>query len=151
MDRKTIDFISSILPKGRTVYYGFPDQYALLLLEHFVGEDGHVISELKKTHFSPLLKKPAVKRVLENLGGGRLTKWDLLTGWSHKLEAYRLTLGTWPDLDEKSNYNWDQLTRRGWNLVLQLNFSVTHNRELKETVPDWSDSIEDPNQYSNNK
>ena len=142
MDKDAVQLVLDALPKGRTVYYHFPDRYALLLLEHFVGEGGKSIAEIKQSPFASLLNKPSIKSVLSSLGGKHLNTWDLMKAWPQLQEGYRLTLGTWPELDEKPQLNWHQITRSGWNLVLQLNFSVSHNRILKGTVEDWKRPLE---------
>lgn len=142
MNRETINFIRSVLPKGRTVYYGFPDRYALLLLEYVIGEDECRIADLKKSVYSPLLNKPRLKSLLSNLGRSWIRSSDLINAWSTHPENYRLTLGTWPELTERPSQGWDQVTRWGWNLVLQLNFSTTHRRDLGGIVPDWKYNIQ---------
>lgn len=142
MDRETIQWLMQALPKGRTVYYHFPDRYALLLLEHFVGEEGKPITEIKSSPFASLLNKPTVKVILADLGGKHLRSWDLMKAWPQIQDGYRLTVGTWPELDEKPQPNWHQITRRGWNLVLQLNFSFSHNRILAKTVENWQRPLE---------
>ncbi|MDB2499446.1 MAG: hypothetical protein P8L44_15320 [Opitutales bacterium] len=142
MDKETIQLVRDALPEGRTVYYHFPDRYALLLLEQFVGESGKPISEIKNSPFASLLNKPCVKDVLAELGGKHLKAWDLRKAWPQIQDGYRLTLGTWPALDEKPQLNWHHITRSGWNLVLQLNFSLSHNRELQKTVGNWHRPLE---------
>jgi hypothetical protein len=136
MDKDAIQFVKNALPRGRTLYYDFPDRYALLLLEQAIG-DGMEISELKRSTFAKLLGRPRVKTLLAQLGGARVSRDDLLNSWPQQVEAYRLTLGTWPNLDAKLS-NWDQTTRRGWNLVLQLNFTMSHNRQVHELESGWA-------------
>lgn len=65
-----------------------------------------------------------------------------MKAWPQIQDGYRLTLGTWPALDEKPQLNWHQITRSGWNLVLQLNFSFSHNRELQKSVGNWQRPLE---------
>jgi hypothetical protein len=141
MDRDTIRFVFNALPKGRTLYYDFPDRYAVLLLKRLVGVTGMTVGQLKKTQFAPLLNKPVVKTILKELGGGNVTRDDLESAWPQDPYAYRLSLGTWPELDIKPQMNWHQVSRDGWNLVLQLNFSMTHNRKLQRMVTDWNDPL----------
>lgn len=138
MDSDTVILIKSALPQGRTVYYSFPDRHAFLLLENVIGENGVSIADLKKSKLAPLLNKKPVKDILATLGSGKIYKEDLKKWWPDKPEAFRLTLGTWPNLDDKPDLSWDQITRSGYNIVLQLNFSSAHKRRLKELVPDWN-------------
>lgn len=142
MEKETIEFIRSILPKGRTVFYNFPDRYALLLLEYAIGNDCISVSDLRKTCFSALLQKSLVKKILAKSGSGIIKADDLKEWWPARPEAFRLTLGTWPDLDSKPSQSIDQITRWGWNLVLQLNFASSHKRRLQKIVSDWKQLLE---------
>lgn len=139
MDRKAIEFILSVLPEGRRIFYDFPDRYALLLLRYAIGESGCGVRELKASRFAPLLRKPCVKNLMAKLGRSRIYSDDLLEAWPDNQEAYRLTMGTWPELGEKPGRRWAQVTRWGWSLVLQLNVTMSHRRDLEKTIPDWQD------------
>jgi hypothetical protein len=141
MNTETINFIRSVLPRGRTLFYSFPDRYALLLLEHAMNREEYSISRLKSSRFAPLLEKKIVKEILSRQGSGKLKPETLKEWWPSRPEVYRLTLGTWPELDEKPGKSWSQVTRWGWNLVLQLNFDSSHKRRLEELVPDWEDLV----------
>ncbi|MBN1515653.1 hypothetical protein JXA32_03685 [Candidatus Sumerlaeota bacterium] len=142
MQKETVQFIQSALPKGRTVFYSFPDRYALLLLQYIVGDSGKSVSALKRSGFAPLLNKNYTKQVLSTLSSDKLKSDDLQRFWPDSHEAFRLTLGSWPELDEKPRKSWDQTTRWGWNVVLQLNFASIHIRKLKELVADWKAPLE---------
>ncbi len=144
MDQDTISFVRSSLSQGRTVFYDFPDRYAFMLLEAAMREDEVEISSLKKGPFRSLLKKPIVRDFLGAHGRSVVRRKDLQSAWSGEVQAYRLTLGNWPRFEEKPDQRWDQITRRGWNLVLQLNFSMSHTRELEKFVPTWRDHIGTP-------
>ncbi len=133
-----------MLPQGRTIYYGFRDRYAPLLLEYAIGEAGCSIADLKTSALAPLLQKSCVKSVLANLGSAWLRPTDLINAWPEEPYGYRLTLGTWPGLDSKPHTTWNQITRWGWNIVLQLNLATSHRRELGKLVSDWEEVIEDP-------
>jgi hypothetical protein len=87
MDAEAIQFVKSVLPEGRTVFYDFPDRYALLLLECALGRDGGDIGALKRSPLARLLSKPCVKEIIAELGGARLTTDDLLKGWPNRPEA----------------------------------------------------------------
>lgn len=142
MDLNTLKFVKNVLPKGRTLYYDFPDRYALILLKHIVGEEGCRVADIKKSSIAPLLNKECVKQILASSGDGLIFRDDIKKAWPADLFAFRLTLGSWPDLDEKPDPSWHQITRKGWNLVLQLNFAISHNRHLKKHVPDWNEFLE---------
>lgn len=142
MDKETIHFIRNTLHKGRSVYHHFADSHAFLLLENYVGEQGQTIQNIKESPFGTLLNKPSIKKVLFRMKGERLTSWELMNSWPQSRDGYRLTLGTWPDLDRRPDPRWDQITRKGWNLVLQLNFPISHNRILRQSVEDWQEPLE---------
>lgn len=144
MDRDSINFVRSALPEGRTVFREFPDRYAFMILAKVVGESGRRISELKNSRYGALLRKPSIKTYLSCFGDGLVRAPDLRAVWPNPSEAFRLTLGTWPDLDEKPSPRWSQVTRWGWNLVLQLNLKVSHVRGLAERVPRWQRMVEHP-------
>jgi hypothetical protein len=137
MDKESIQFVLDALPKGRTVFHSFPDHYAVQCLSRLVGDAGMTVAELKRSCFAPMLNRPAIKAVCSQAGDGRLTADSFAEAWPARPDAYRLTLSTWPGLDEKPDPNWHQITRPGWTLVLQLNFTVSHNRRLKCLVKDW--------------
>ena len=86
--------IVACLPRGRTVFYYFPDRYALLLLGYFVGE-GMSVREVKKSQFAGFLKKPLIKNALQRLGDRPLSLEFLESLWSTEPECYVLTLGRW--------------------------------------------------------
>lgn len=124
--------IIDCLPKGRTKFYYFKDRYALLLLSHFVRE-GMTIREIKKSRFSRLIQKPEVQKIIKNAGNGRLTADALRTAWPQTYHCYLLTLGVWGDRKEGARF-YNQTSRPGWNLVLQMNFSEQHNRPYYRTL-----------------
>ena len=137
MDKTSLDFVLSVLPEGRRVFYDFADRYALLLLGPALADGRRTIADLKNSQFAPLLEKPVVKELISELGRPWLADGDLLNAWPEKVDAYRLTLDSWPARTEKPRREWHQVTRQGWSLVLQLNFPVSHRRELSKTVEDW--------------
>ena len=139
MDREAIEFVIDALPRGRTIFYDFEDRFAVLILAHRLREGPLTIAELKDSHRAPLLDKPVVKERIALLGGGVITAADLLDCWPFSVDAYRLTLATWPDLTVKPNRSEHQVTRRGYSLVLQLNMPVSHRRSLEKKVGAWCD------------
>lgn len=110
-------------------FHYFKDRYALMLLSSLVGE-GRKIKELKSTEWSKLLSKPPVKEVLQNAGSQILTSSMLDAFWPQDGHCYLLTLGTWGGRQA----SYQQTSRPGWNLVIQLNFSSRHNRPYERLV-----------------
>jgi len=144
MERESINFVREILPEGRTVFYDFPDRYAFLLLEAYAREEGTSVANLKKSQFKSLLQKPSVKEFLSRFGDAYVRSSDFEEVWPDEIQPFRLTLGTWPALTRKPTQRWHQVTRWGWNLVLQLNTSVSHRRDLASIVPTWERLIPYP-------
>ncbi len=132
MDTKLAKEIIACLPKDRTLFYYHDDKYAALLLSYAIG-DAAPISEIKTTRFAKLLDRPLVKSVIAEKGDGVLSVRDLQSVCSENLEIYTLTLGLWPDAVDKY-WHWNQTSRKGTNLVLQLNFTGLHDQALREAL-----------------
>jgi hypothetical protein len=133
MDRALLDEITACLRQERTIFYYFRDRYALLLLQWAVGQ-GRSMRELRHSQFAGLLNKPTLRNWLSRMGKSRLEPADLDRVWGSPTQAYRVTMGQWPLESEKWSKGYHQTTRPGHNLVLQLNFSMSHNRELNAIV-----------------
>jgi hypothetical protein len=90
---------------------------------------------LKATRYGRLLAKPVVKEVLWRQGGGFVTPQVLSAAWPTQSECYVLTLDTWAgDGGRWPAWHYDQISRRGANLVPQLNFSRKHDRAYKRLI-----------------
>ena len=133
MDTATFSAIKKAFSQERSVFYYFRDRYALMLLARFVG-DGKRVDEVRRSQFGKLLQKPSVKALIARSGSRNLTGDVFESSWPAQPEAYVLTLGEWGDAED-----WDresfQMTRSGTNLVLQLNFSMKHDRECLKRRP----------------
>lgn len=122
--------IIDCLPRGRTRFYYFKDRYALLLLSLAARHAALTKSELRRSRFAQLLDKPLVKSALGGCGKDRLSSTVFEAHWPDSYECYLLTLDVWG-----SRYpRWDQTTRRGHNLVLQLNFSSEHDDQYRKLI-----------------
>jgi hypothetical protein len=121
MDDQQVEEIIACLPSERTLFQYFKDQYAVYLLKQYLGSNQEKdIHSIKKSRMNKLLEKPVVKDSLKNSGNGLLDAVQLENLWSAEAEQYVLTLGKW---GHKSTYDWNQTSRPGVNLVLQLNLS----------------------------
>lgn len=129
MKKEDAQEIIDCLPKGRTVFYYFKDRYAPLLLS-LAEEDTLSISALKKSPLARLLDKAIIKDLIAQCGDGTLSKDLLDNAWTLDYECYVLSLGLWDGRDQC----WGQTSRRGWNLVLQLNFSQQHDEQYRRLV-----------------
>ena len=121
MDDQQVEEIIACLPSERTLFHYFKDQYAVYLLKQYLGSNHEKdIHSIKKSRMNKLLEKPVVKDSLKNSGNGLLDTVQLENLWSAETEQYVLTLGKW---GHKNTYDWNQTSRPGVNLVLQLNLS----------------------------
>lgn len=129
MDKHQLNEIIDCLPKERTLFPYFKGRYALMLLQAVVGQ-GRQVKDLKTSGFAPLLDKPEVKQVLAQAGQGEVSAKFLENFWFGETYHFVLTLGSWGSGDHR----WEQTSRRGCNLVLQLNFSNQHDGMYRKMV-----------------
>ncbi len=129
MQRAELKEILQCLPRYKTRFYYFKDRYALLLLNLAVATETSK-KELKSTRFARLLEKDIVKTTLAQCRGRALTGDDFEAYWPARYECYYLTLGAWGS----KHWMWNQTSRRGYNLVLQLNFSSEHDEPYRKLV-----------------
>lgn len=134
MDRQTIDEIIACLQGERTVYRYYRDRYGFGLLRQLSRQGGGALSvaALKKSTYAPLLHKPRIKSALAQLSHDRIDEY-FLAAHDHDphQESFVLTLGTWGS-ERRWEWRRRQTSRRGLNLVLQLNFSSEHDRHYKK-------------------
>jgi len=143
MNKESAQEIIDYFQKDRMLFYYFKNRYALMLLSYFV-EHTEQISRIRKKRFGKLLQKPVIKNILKNAGKGLLTKAIINSMWPHHYECYRLSLTIWGDSDKEERF-YNQTSRSGVNLVLQLNFSEKHNREYYKLI---SPDKDHPFEYS---
>lgn len=129
MDEQQVEDIIACLPSERTLFHYFKDQYAVYLLQQYLHNTTNKdIHSIKKSRVRKLLDKPIVKDTLKNSGNGMLEPMQLENLWSAQTEQYILTLGKW---GHKNRYSWNQTSRPGVNLVLQLNLSNQFDKMFK--------------------
>lgn len=129
MEKHLMNEIIECLPKGRTKYFYHKDRYALMLLSYQIGQ-GMTVADLKKSHLKGLLQKPQVKKILAGLSDGFVEARSLENYWADDIKPFLLTLGRWGGYER----DWQQTTRRGYNLVVQLNFSNAHDSVYRDLV-----------------
>ena len=121
MDEQQAEEIIACLPSERTLFPYFKDQYAVYLLQQYLqNTESNDIQSIKQSRIKKLLDKPFLKETLKNSGNGMLESVQLEQLWPMQTEQYVLTLGRW---GHKKRYSWNQTSRPGVNLVLQLNLS----------------------------
>jgi len=130
MDKQLLKEVIDCLPKGRTKFFYFKDRYAAMLLADFVG-NGMSVGQVKQSAFAGLLQRPAVKQLVANSGNGVLTA-EMLRGVWEFPQPFLLTLAGWGGKDR----SWYQVSRPGYNLVLQMNFTASHDREYDKLTSD---------------
>lgn len=121
--------IIDCLPQGKTRFYYFKDRYALLLLSLFItGETSK--KALRRSRLGGLLDKAVVKEAIQLCSTSELRAETFESYWKDTYECYFLTLGRWG-----SKYGgWEQTSRAGYNLVLQLNFSSAHDEPYRRWI-----------------
>jgi len=127
MESKDVEEIIACLPQGRSLFHYFKDYYALQLLGWAVG-DGTTLERLRRGRFGPLLNKPLVRPLLARCGDGRLTTERVAGQWCEPSLPFLMTLGRW------RGGGWNQTSRPGWNLVLRLNFPLSHDRCFRKSL-----------------
>ncbi len=127
MQEALAEEIIACLPRGRTLFYYYPDRYAAYLLARHVG-DGMPIAAVKRGRYGRLLARPHIAELIGKSGDGVLRAADLEALWPDDDVCYRLTLTIWaPDLHRM----WHQTSRRGANLVLQLGFPAGEDARFR--------------------
>ena len=129
MNKNLANEIIQCLSKDRTLYCYYKDYYAVQLIKYYAG-NGIKVSQLKQSRFAKLLSKTSVRKILANCGNNLLLPQSFEPFWGTNLEYFSLTVDSWNGNED----NWSQTSRRGWNLVLQLNFSNQHNSQYHKLV-----------------
>ena len=123
--------IVACLPQGRTLFSYQRDQYAFMLLGYLLGT-GRSLPAIRKGQFAPLFDKPSVRTYFAQRGGLNATKSELECHYAPEASLWRLTLDQWGDV--QSDWRENQTSRKGYNLVLQLNFTGLHNAVFDREV-----------------
>jgi hypothetical protein len=141
LDIRLAEEILASLPGGGVPFRYFKDRYAVQLLAYAAAE-GRSLSELRRGRFRPLLQKPEVRRIL-GARGGRGVDWGFLDSYfPAPIEDYHLTFGLW---GTEGDWRWNQTSRPGINVVVQLNFPLAHDRAYRRYIEPREDH---PFEYS---
>jgi len=122
MESKLAKEIIACLPRGRSLFHYGKHGYAPLLLGYLV-EERVRISALRNSRYGKLLRTPRLKKLIAAHGKPVLEKGQLDAAYWHDTRPFVLTL----DLFDGRM----QTSRRGVNLVLQLNFNSQHDRAFQ--------------------
>ena len=126
MENQELDMVLDCLGSDRRTYHYFKDKYCLDLLDRVLAETSCgalTLSQLRRGRWAKLLHRPLLKPILAACGDGMLRREQLNTVWDSNAVAFNLTLGSWRQDDRY----WQQTSRKGSSLVLQLNFDRRHN------------------------
>ena len=128
MDRQTADEVVACLVGERTLFHYYRDRYSIGLLRHLSRRQPLSVAALKQSPYAPLLQKPRVKNILAATGSKHLDEFQLNRhDFDADQNAFVLTLDTWGS-ERHSEWRWNQTSRPGYNLVLQLNFCRRHDQ-----------------------
>ncbi len=136
MKKEILDEVIACFPEERTLFHYFKGQYAFFLLAYATKEKESV-SAIKRSQYQHLLNQQDIKRLLASLGNGKLKSELFEHAWKENSQVFVLTVDKFGD-SNRWNY---QTTRKGCNLVLQLNFSEKHNRSYHKLVRPEDDYV----------
>lgn len=129
MNKQQLDEVLYCLSEERQVYHYFKDKYCQFLLQQYITKSIK-IQDLKQGPWRHLCQKPTVKTWLSTLGQKHIEPDQIKSMWSQQLHHFTLTLGSWGgDCPE-----WQQTCRKGYNLVLQMNFTQSHDRRYQRMI-----------------
>ncbi len=109
------------------------DEFARTLLRLAKNRHGSERA-LRASPFARLLERPSIKRHRATLPPEAALDRALVSPEPHVDLQYRVTWGRWGSSDPTSWPNRDQTSRPGENLVMQLNFTRTHNRAYQKLL-----------------
>ena len=144
--------ILGALPEGRTLYYYYPGRFAVALAADEIGDARVPISELR-ARLPALLAHPVFKEALAKCGDGWVSAEQLRACWLPQTQPFLLTLAAWGSREHRPG--WNQTSRRGFNLVLRLDFSTGAMRQIKTVMgsdaEDFNFDIHPVNQPGNGR
>lgn len=121
--------VMECLPSGRTLFRYSKDDYAFQLLRILSAREGR-IHKLRRTPARKLLEKPAVKPHLAACSDGVLKPFSLPENqFAADSRCYRLSLDVWGG--DSKYWHWDQVSRNGASLVLQMNLNRSQSAKLR--------------------
>ena len=133
MELTTLKEIIAVLSGERRIFNYFPDRYALMLLSDYLGDRMIPIAELKQSPYSKLLNKVPVKKALAMAGNGKLSNKHLQMVWDYEKDlSFVMTLDRWGNGNKY--WRWNQMSRKGYHLVLQLNMATDHTQKYRRLI-----------------
>jgi len=136
MELQDLKEIIACLSGERTKFYYFRDRYALMLLKDYIqqkmGDKAMTINHLRQSPYANMLNKAPVKKVLAAAGNGMITAEMLEMIWDEKPLSFVTTLAQWGD--GKKYWKYNQMSRQGYHLVLQLNMATDHTQQFQKLM-----------------
>lgn len=132
-----IEFIQQTISSTPKPYNYYRDKYALQLLKYHV-KNQVKINELKSSRYQGLLGKQVVNDMIKACSHGVLYSEALQShyqnNWEEEGKGFNYTVSKWGEYVSHRNDSWNQTSRPGYNLVLQLNFDDWHNCKYHQLV-----------------
>lgn len=129
MKKPLLDEVRQYFDNERRTYTYFKDKHCVDTLKRFIG-DSKSVQSIRHSHCARFLQKPWIKAQLARVGQSVLTPAILDSWWRDDVYYFNQTFGEWGGEDAA----WQQTTRHGYNLVLQLNLTQSHNRDYERWV-----------------
>ncbi len=132
MDKQQIREALECLKDEKRVFSYAPGMFALHRLKEVVGKEPQKVSALRAAGAGRLLQAPAVRQFLRTVPDGvvRPAAFELLRPSGTKY--FRLRVTSWNG--GASGEPWGQTSRKGYNLVLQLNLGAEHLHEYRRLL-----------------
>ncbi len=121
--------------KKRRLFHYAPDHYAIYLLGRWLSRGPRTVAETRASSYGRLLDRPRIKAGLKDWGDGLITQQRLAMLQAAEPAAFRISFSHWGNPKHRWA-NYDQTSRPGYNLVVQLNFSGLHNKVYLNLLPD---------------
>ena len=128
MDTKLLNEVIECLPKDKTHFRYFEGAYAPKLLALLMPQEV-LIADAKKSSYAKLLQTKLLKPLIAHSGDGRLRKEQVSSVWQEPSLPFLLSASRW---DGRKDWKWNQVSRRGENLVLQLNLPKQHEHLFRQ-------------------
>ena len=135
MELQNIQLIKTVLGENRIHYRYYRDKHAVYLLHKLVENNPLSIREIRQSPFGRLLNRPLIREALRHWGDGMVTAERVLLLQPSEQESFRLGFDSWGNRRRK-DWRYEQTSRRGFNLVVQLNFSGVHNKRYRKLAAD---------------
>ncbi|MCW8876103.1 MAG: hypothetical protein OQJ89_10520 [Kangiellaceae bacterium] len=130
MNNRTLREVIECLTEGRKLVQYSEDAYAFYLLDKYCESNpGATVSQVKQSAFSKLMEKPEIKSIIAKSGKGKLSGDMFRHYYTLEPQEFVITLSSWGC---KEDYRWDQTSRPGVNLVMQLNLTNQHDEILRD-------------------